>query len=597
MSEAITMMQAAKAGGALTPVLIEIIRNAVRGIAERTTGRMIRASTSFIVKEMEDCSAAVFDREGRLLAESANIPIHLNCVGVCLKSILANHIPVEDWAEGDIVGTNDTYSHETSLASAHTNDYILFTPVFVAGELVGFVGLMVHHLDIGAATPGTRGWNLHIFHEGLRCPPVKLARRGVTDEGILAVILNNTRLPETMENDLKAQMASILAGAAEMRDLFSRYGVATVDAGLAALIAQSETRTRMVIEEIPDGTYRHTERILDDGAKGGPYTLKVAITVKGSSILFDFTGTDPQIDGPINSPLSATWAAIFYVMRCITDPEVPSNEGCKTPIDVIAPPGSLVNAQRPAAVFQRMVTCHTIVDLVMGALAEVIPDRVVADSCGCIYNFIASEPREGGGRISMFGEAMPGGLGATAKADGANVMSCHVTNAPLPPIEAIEAENPVLYLRREIQVDSGGAGRMRGGNGQVLTYRVLGRKAQLAHTSQKTVTHPQGIAGGLAGQGGRWIVNEGLPGERVLDHAIGDYEPIATGDTVTHYTASGGGFGDPLTRAPDAVVEDVRLGFLSRQKAREVYGLVVADDLSGAAPTAARSTLTAETAA
>jgi N-methylhydantoinase B len=566
------------ASDTVSPITLEIVRNALTGVAERTTGRMIRSSTSFIVKEMEDCSAAIFDERGRLLAESATIPIHLNCVGVCLKSILANHIPPEQWREGDIVATNDTYSLDTSLASAHTNDYIFFSPVFLAGTLVGYAGLMVHHLDIGASSPGTRGWNAHIFQEGLRLPPTKIVCEGKVQDAILAIILNNTRLPAIMENDLHAQIASVVAGGRELAELIDRQGADRARTIFDALIALSERRTREMIALIPDGSYPHREQILDDGSQGGPYTLAVTVNKRGSEIEFDFTGTSDQIAGPINSPLSATWAAIYYVMRCITDPQIPSNEGCKTPIKLVAPLGSLVNARKPAAVFQRMVTCHTMVDLIMGALSAAIPDRIIADSCGCCYNFIASQNREGSG-MTMFGEAMPGGLGATARADGANVMSCHVTNAPIPPVEAIEVENPVLYLRREIQSDSGGAGRFRGGMGQVLTYRVLGREAQLAHTSQKTHVPPQGVAGGKTGRGGRWIVNEGEADERVLDHAIGDLEPIRVGQTVTHYSASGGGFGEPLDRSPEAVMADIRAGFVSREAAREVYGVVVEEGL------------------
>lgn len=559
------------------PVTLEIVRNALTAIAERNAQRMIRASTSFIVKEMEDCSAAVFDGSGRLLSESATIPIHLNTTGVCLRTILDHYIPAAQWRPGDIVVTNDPYAGPGSMSTAHTNDYVVFMPVFYQDALVGFTGLMVHHLEIGAMNMATRGWNIEIWQEGLRVPPVRMGTNGKLDPLAMRIVLNNTRLPDVMENDLLAQVASVAAAGDELCDLFRRYGAGMMLDCFDELIDYSERRTRAEIARIPDGVYRHTEQILDDGAAGGPYLLQLAIHKQGSEITFDFTGTDPQIKGPINSPLATTWAAIFYTMRSITDPGIPSTEGNKRPFKVIAPEGSLVHAKKPAAVYQRMVVCHSLVDLIMGALAKALPERVMADSCGCLYNFTtATDPASGARKV--FGEVVPGGIGATAFADGINVMSCHVTNCTIPPIEALEAECPVLYLERGLRSDTGGAGRWRGGVGQVLTYKVLGDQGELHHVSQKSVSLPQGMAGGLPGDGGGWVLNRGMPGERRLDKALGDLEMLARGDTVTHYTPGGGGYGDPLTRDPRNVAADLRAGLIGPDAARDLYGLEFTDN-------------------
>jgi N-methylhydantoinase B len=241
---------------------------------------------------------------------------------------------------------------------------------------------------------------------------------------------------------------------------------------------------------------------------------------------------------------------------------------------VITAPGTLVNAKAPAAVMQRMVVCHTLVDLVMGALAEVVPERIIADSCGCLYNFAyAIHPATG--RIYTFGEVVPGGIGATVGADGINIMACHVTNLHIPPVEAVEIEAPAIFLRREFRKDSGGPGRNRGGVGQVLTYKILAKDPKLHHTSQKSVSLPQGVAGGKPGGAGRWVINEGLPGEYVLPFAIGDIEQLTDGDTVTHYTPGGGGYGDPYEREPARVQADVRAGLVSVEAAARDYGLVI----------------------
>jgi len=556
----------------VNPITLEIVQNALRVIAEQISTRMIRSANSYVVKEMEDCSASIFDGRGRLLAESASVPIHLNCIGICLKTILERYFPPQAWRPGDVVVTNDPYAGGESLSSHHTNDIIAYHPVFFNDTLVGFTSLNVHHMDIGAMWLGTRGWGVEIWQEGLRIPPLKLVSQGRLEESLMRLILNNTRVPENLENDLTSQMSSVQIGGLETARLFETYALETMLALYDELIDYSERRTRAEIEQIPDGVYEHEEKLLDDGSKGGPYSLKVKVTVKGSDIAFDFSGTDPQINGPINAPLSATMAATYYVMKCITDPSIPNTEGCIRPIRVFAPPGSLANAQLPAACFQRMIVCHSIVDLIMGALAQAVPERVMGDSCGCLYNSTVST-RPDSGRQAVCSEVVPGGIGATSRADGMNTMSCHVTNCPIPPIEATEIEAPVIYLKRELAEDSGGPGRWRGGLGQVLVYKVLGGWPQFHHTSQKSRIPPQGVQGGLPGRSGRWLINAGTDREREIPNAIGDIEFLEPGDTVTHYSPGGGGYGQPKAREPWRVQADARAGLVSLETAARVYGV------------------------
>jgi len=561
----------------ISPITIEIVHGKLLATVRHISERLIRAAQSFLMKEMKDCSAALFDRDGRLLAESANIPIHLNCTGICLGSVLDHYIPPEEWREGDIVVTNDPYLNG-SLGSAHTNDIVMFQPVFVDGALEGFAALMAHHIDIGAMWAGTRGWGVEIYQEGLLIPPVKLVEAGAINQPMFTLMLRNSRYPEVLGNDMHAQMASLRTSVRELEALFRQYGRDTIHACNEAIIEHGERRVRQEIAAIADGVYRHEEPILDDGAKGGPYWLRAEITKSGSNITIDFTGTDRQVPGPINAPLSTTISAVHYVMRCLTDPTIPNSEGCKRPIRIVAPPGTMANAQSPAAVYQRMLVCHSMVDLIMGALADAAPERVIADSCGCQYNYSAVIDPDSNRRI-MFGEVPPGGMGATSDTDGINVMSCHVTNCSIPPIEATEIEAPVLYLKRELQQDTGGVGRQRGGVGQVLAYRVLGEDGQFHHTSQKSVSLPQGFHGGGPGQGGRWVVNEGRQDERELEFAVGDIEPLNRDDTVTFYSSAGGGFGNPFERDPQQVLADVRGGLVSRAAAQTDYGVRISEDL------------------
>ncbi len=573
--DALALARAGAPGpAALDPVTLEIVRNGLVAVAQRITRRMIRSAKSFIVKEMEDCSASLLDAQGQLLAEESGVPIQLSTVALCLKTLLREYFPLESWNPGDVVLTNDPYAGGESLAATHTNDYLAFHPLFYDGRLVAFCGLMVHHLDIGAANMGTRGWGTEVYQEGLRMPPLKIVDGGRLETKVMQVVLNNTRTPDILENDLVSQISSVQVAGGDVTDLFRKYGAPTMLACFDALIVQSERRTREAIASIPDGVYEHQEPVLDDGAKGGPHWLRLKITKHDTSLVLDFTGTDPQIKGPINCPLATTMSAAFYAIRCITDATIPSNEGCNRPITIIAPPGTLVNARSPAACYQRMIVCHSIVDLVMGALAPAVPERVMGDSSGCLYNYSIATHPDTGKRV-MFGEVVPGGIGATAWADGADVLACHVTNCHIPPIEAIEMEAPVLYLRREMRSDSAGAGRWRGGVGQVLSYRVLGADPQLNYTSQKSVSLPQGVVGGRPGDGGRWMVNEGRDGEHRIPYQIGDLWPMKEGDTVTHYTPGGGGYGPAHQREPERVRADVRAGLLSPAAAWDLYGVRV----------------------
>lgn len=556
------------------PITLEIVRSGLALTAEHINARIIRSATSLVVKEMEDCSAALFDDQGRLLAESASVPIHLNAIGLCLQTIIGKYLPLDQWNEGDVVITNDPYAGGESLSSHHTNDAIAYTPIFWGGRMVAISALTVHHTDVGSMWMASRGWAVEIEQEGFRVPPVKIVRGGVLDEQILRLMVNNSRLGSDIDNDLRAQISSISLAQEDVHRLFDRYGEETMRRCFDELIDYSERRTREEITKFRDGVYEHEELILEDGAMGGPYKLALKMTVKGDEIEFDFTGTDPQIRGPINSPLSATYAATFYALRCVTDPNIPNTEGSKRPIRIVAEPGTLVNARWPAACNQRMVVCHSIVDLVMGAIQASAPERSMGDSAGCSYNSVSATDLMTGERVH-FGEVVPGGIGATNLQDGLNAMSCHVTNCPIAPMEATEMENPVLYLRRELVGDSGGAGKHRGGLGMLLSYEVRAENPQLSHTSQKSKIPPQGGEGGLPGRSGTWLINDGTPDERALEYAIGDIEYLKKGDVVTQTTPGGGGYGNPLERDPAKVLEDVQDGFVSVERAWEDYRVKV----------------------
>ncbi|MFV2044592.1 MAG: hydantoinase B/oxoprolinase family protein [Anaerolineales bacterium] len=565
----------------VNPITLEVVRHAFESVAEQMTAAVTRTSYSDIVKEGKDCSSALFDQRGRLIAEGANVPIHLNCLTPVLETVLSQYFLADSLAQGDVILTNDPYAGGDSKGSHHTNDLISIQPIYWKEELLGFATIMVHHSDVGGMWPGNSAWNQEIWQEGLRMQPIKLYKGGQLDEQLLSLILNNSRTPYKMRGDLMAQVSACTKGVRAMERLAEKYGLELLTASAEELMEYSERQTRSQLAKIPDGKYEHEEFILEDGTAGGPYRLRVAIEVKDSNLSVDYAGTDPQIKGPINAPWSATYSATLYTLRCLTDHTIPSNAGCQRPITVTAPEGSLVNCQLPAATNQRMVVCHSVVDLIMGALASAIPDRIMADSCGCIYNSgtgINLETHSRGGDVeSRQGWSdccSHGGLGARATKDGLGAMACHVTNVANPPVEVTEIGAPVLVLERALRPNSGGAGRFRGGLGQIYTWKSLANEALFSWTSQKTKIPPQGFFKGKPGQVGRWIVRNVDGEESELKHAIGTME-LGYGDAVTCLMAGGGGYGDPLLRDPEAVYRDVVRGFVSLQNARDDYGVVI----------------------
>lgn len=555
---------------AVDPVTAEIIGNALTGISNRITARMIRAAEALVIKEGEDCSSALFDRNGQLLAESHTVPLLRNAVGTCMRTILDKYFPVESWQPGDMVLTNDPYAGGESFSTAHSNDFCVIQPVFWQERLVAFVGFVVHHLDIGSANMAGQGWNQSIFQEGLRIPPMKIVEAGVLDRKIIDIVMTNSRIPAMIENDFTAQIACTGKAVPEVERLFEKYGEAAVQTSFDALIEKAEVMTRSEIARIPDGVYRHEVAIMDDGGHGGPYPLKVEIRKLGTDLVFDFTGTHDQVAGPINAPLSTVWGAVLFTMRCMMDPSIPASEGATRPIRIIAPPGTLVNARFPAAVWQRMMVCQSLIDLIMGAMAKASPERVIADSAGVQYNYVSSKPTTFGAAL-FFGKNELGGIGATARADGVSIVAPHLNNCPLPAAETYEVEYPVRFVCREVRADSGGPGRYRGGLGQILRYEILKPDLSLVFSSQKTAQPPQGRAGGKPGATARWIINEGTDREQEVTVSNGSHA-LEVGDVVSVYTPGGGGFGDPAERDPGHILADLRAGFVTPEGAERDYG-------------------------
>ncbi len=321
-------------GRSLDVVTVEVIRSALESLAEQMTETMTRTSYSLLLKEGKDCSSSIFDATGRLVAEGANVPVHLNALGPCLKGMLKRHFPPHTLVPGDVILTNDPYV-DGSVGAHHTADFIVYEPIFYDGELVGFSTIFAHLAGAGGLDPND--WHTSIFEEGLRIPPVKLYSAGVLDEDLLKLILTNTSVPYAQRGDLLAQVSGAHVGAEGFLRLLERYGKDVVLQAVDAQIDYAARRTADYIRRVPDGVYRAEKSLLEDGSMGGPVTLRLAMKVAGDRITFDFSGSDPQIAGPINCPKSATISACLFGLLAMMPPDIPKNQGPADLVTIEAP--------------------------------------------------------------------------------------------------------------------------------------------------------------------------------------------------------------------------------------------------------------------
>jgi len=583
----------------LDVITVEVVRSALESLAEQMTDTMERTSYSLLLKEGKDCSSSIFDVSGRLIAEGANIPVHLNALGPCLRAMLDEHIPASAMKPGDVILTNDPYVGG-SVGAHHTSDFIVYYPIFLGDQLVGFSTIFAHLAGSGGNDP--EGWHTTIFEEGLRIPPIKLFNEGVLDEQLFKLILANTNAPYEQRGDILGQVAGAKVGSNGFLALIEKYGLPVIDEAIDSQIDYAERRTRAYIRQIADGSYYAETKLLEDGSMCGPVKLALTVIVADDEITFDFTGTDNSVAGPINCPMSATISASLFGLLALLPSDIPKNEGSANPVRIVAPEGSLVNPRFPAAVYQRMAVTHQIVDLVFEALAPAVPDAVVANSCGMIYcvaSAINHDTHPNGGDVSgrrSWGNGTGpsvGGLGARSTLDGLNGMPGWITNVASPSVESLEIEGPVRYLRKELRTGSAGPGRNRGGLGVILSWQALGHDVKFSHTSQRSVNAPNGLFGGGQGLGSRWVINEGAENEQVLANQAGPTLDLNYGDTVTFYAPGGGGYDDPWKREPARVAHDATLGYIDAAAARTQYG--VALDENGAVDAARTNELRAST--
>src|SRR6058998_3185884 len=531
----------------IDPILLEVLRNRLDAIADEMELTLLKSAASPIVKEGLDASAALFNTHGETIAQAAAIPIHLGALQFATQR-LVRAFPPERMRDGDAFLLNDPYDGGT-----HLPDITVAVPVCADGQAVALSCTMCHHQDVGGRTPGSVPTDAtELYQEGVIIPPTQLFRAGILDENLFALLRRNVRIPEGFTGDLMAQVAAGRLGGTRLRELFARYGAEVVLGYIEELFTRAETLTRRQIDAIPDGTYTFTDYLDNDGIKLDQLVrIAVAVTVRGSSMTFDFTGTSPQVRGPFNSVPASTLSAVYYAVRAISDPTIPNNGGCFRALEAILPPGSLVNPRPPAPVSCRTATIKRIADTILGALVKGLPGRMPAANSGTllVMAFGGRDPESGQPFVAI--ELAAGGMGARPDKDGIDVIETDVSNCMNIPVESVEMNFPLRISRARLWLDSGGAGRFRGGLGLEKVFEATTTEVMVSHRGERFASSPWGLEGGAPGARAHAYIlrkdgaREELPSKKMI--------VLHPGDQLWEYIAGGAGYGDPLDRDPVAV--------------------------------------------
>ena len=498
-----------------------------------------RAAFSPNIRDRLDFSCAIFNAKAELCAQAAHIPVHLGSMAYAMQGIV-NQL---DWHEGDMVIVNDPF-----LGGTHLPDITLIAPVYLKGQLLAFVANRAHHADIGADSPGSMPLSKSLDEEGLVIPPTHLIKQGQMDEAFMADILGAIRSGHAGQGDFAAQISANHAGVARLQSLMGSLGEATFLIALSELNDYGERLARSVINDIPNGEYKFSDVMDDDGLGHFDLKIEVAINIKDHNVHVDFTGTTKQTEGNINCPLSVAAAAVYYVFRCLMPKQTPACTGSFKPITLHAPEGCLLNAKRPAAVAAGNVETSTrIVDVVMGALAQALPDKIPAASHGSMNNLamgysggsVDNKARDyyeaNNNKAWDYYETIGGGMGAGSAGDGLDAVQTHMTNTRNTPIEVMETSYPVRIKKYAIRQHSGGEGLHKGGNGLVREFEFL-KPANVTLLTERRLHSPWGLNNADAGKQGQNVLNgKTLPPKICID--------VKAGDTLTIKTPGGGGWG------------------------------------------------------
>ncbi len=567
-------------------IALTVFANRCRAVAETMAFTLYRTAFSTFVKETEDFTTGIACAKGRTFAS----PRELGATWFTALDYGGAIDLVDGYEEGDICITNDPYS---GFVSTHTPDVHLWKPVFHEGRIVCFSVSHIHNTDMGGAVPASVSRSLvEIHQEGIRIPARKLVSAGRIDNGLLDLMLANVRNPDRNWGDLKAQIAAINTGERGALDVVRRLGADAFERNVDQLFALAERQARELLRSVPDGDYEFSDFIDEDSVNGLPCRLMLTLRVRGDSAELDFTGSDPQVNAAMNMPTGGharhalLTIGLMYVLYSL-DPSIQLNAGLLRPFTCVAPEGSVLNASYPAAVGMRSITCVRLMGVVLGAFGRAMPGRLPAapSSGGPIVNVQTSDPRSGQRRMASIGPVTGGSGGAPLRdgPEGSGGTNSFLKNTP---IEISEAELPILFHSYGLAPDSGGAGLHRGGMAtRVVIEAISPQTVVTARNRDRSRFNCWGAAGGRAGGLSAFRLNSGTPVERDLGNT--DIVSLQPGDRLLVQAGGSGGWGDPLQRPVEAVLKDVLNGFVTAERAREDYGVIVAEGKVDAMATAA----------
>lgn len=554
------------------PIGMEVFCNRLLSITEDMNNTLVRASFSTNIKERKDCSVALFDAAGRLVAQGTQIPLHLGSLDGAMQAILERH-PIDTIEDGDIFICNDPYLANGS----HLPDINIVTPVFWDGRLRFFAANIAHHADVGGPVPGSIAGGLNsIFAEGIRIPVTRLARAGKMDDDLLNLICANTRDPEERLLDLRVQMATNRRGAAAMQGLIRQMGLDAVLQSVDDVIRYTRRRLLNRIAALKQGSYTFHSDLDDDGLGGVPVRIQVTLTVHPERLHFDFTGSGRQARGAMNLPVNALRASVYYAVKALLDPDIAPNAGLFEPIDIHAPLGTITNPEHPAAVGARSITAQKVAGAIFGAFRGLLPpEQIMASGNDCCPAIVFSGKWATRPGQFVYLETLGGGAGARYDDDGMDAIHVHMTNTSNLPVEALENEYPLLMDEYAMIPDSGGAGRTRGGLAIAKQIRALVPGIVFsARSDSHTVGVATGVDGGLDGRRARLVRNPGTPRQEELFSKTANIV-LDADESVRIETPGGGGYGRPAQRTPERLRRDLLDGKISVGAAREAYGVLM----------------------
>jgi N-methylhydantoinase B len=550
----------------IDPITLAVVKSALDSIVDEMAYTVIRTARSEIIKDVMDYSAALCDARGRMIAQAKTIAQHLGAIPDAMASVLAEF--AGDLRPGDVVAMNDPYQ-----GGMHIPDVFLFMPIFWDGEVEAFAVVIGHQTDMGGRVPGSNASDsTEIYQEGLRLPPIKLYEGGTMSRSVRRIIEKNVRVPDRVLGDLGAQYAACKVGERELGRLYTRYGRDEIRRYSAELLDYAERLTRTEIARWPRGTYRFTDHLDSDGFSDEPVPLTVAVTVHADGHLTcDWTGSSPQVKAALNSTLSFTKSCTYLSVRSVLRQDVPNNAGVFRCIDVIAPEGSILNPHLPGACAARALTGYRMLDVMLGALAQALPDRVPAAGEGG-NTVLSIGGQTADRRPFVIVDMITGAWGGRPDKDGMEAVTNPSQNMSNTPVEVLEAQHPIRLEEYAFVPDSCGAGRFRGGLGLRRRYTLLNEEATLQLRSDRMRFLPYGLDGGGPARGTR----NGLhpDGEARVMPAKFAVE-LKRGDVVLHEQPGGGGFGDPFTRDPERVAADARNEKITLEYARREHGVIL----------------------